>query len=90
MKVLEQLMTKTMTNHCDEYLCRDFFCRLHFSLAVIVPDIYIYIEFTASAIMQSIWRSYIIVCSEVRSTIEGVKTCFRLSFSGVFEYPGVN
>jgi hypothetical protein len=32
--------------------------------------------------------SYIIVCSEVRSTIEGVKTCFRLSFSGVLEYPG--
>jgi hypothetical protein len=29
-------MTKTMTNT----LCRDFFCRLHFSLAVIVPDIY--------------------------------------------------
>jgi hypothetical protein len=26
----------------DEYLCRDFFCRLHFSLAVIIPDIYIY------------------------------------------------
>ena len=36
--------------------------------------------------------SYIIVCSEVRSTIGGVKTCFRLSFSfsGVLEYPGVN
>jgi hypothetical protein len=30
----------------DEYLCRDFFCWLHFSLAVVIPDIYIYIEFT--------------------------------------------
>ena len=38
MKVLEQLMTKTMTN---TYVVI-FFCRLHFSLAVIVPDIYIY------------------------------------------------
>jgi hypothetical protein len=34
--------------------------------------------------------SYVIVRSEVRSTIGGVKTCFRLSFSGVLEYPGVN
>jgi hypothetical protein len=34
--------------------------------------------------------SYIFVCSEVPSTIGGVKTCFRLSFSGVLEYPGVN
>ena len=34
--------------------------------------------------------SYIIVRSEVRSTIGGVKTCFRLSFAGVLEYPEVN
>ena len=47
MKVLEQLMTKTMTN---TYVVI-FFCRLHFSLAVIIPDIYIlYIEFTGCAL----------------------------------------
>jgi hypothetical protein len=32
----------------------------------------------------------IIVCSSVRSTIEGVKTCFPLSFSGVLESTGMN
>jgi hypothetical protein len=39
MKILEQLMTKTMTNTLYVVI---FFCRLHFSLAVIIPDIYIY------------------------------------------------
>ena len=34
--------------------------------------------------------SYIIVCSEVRSTIGGVKTCFPFSFSGVLVSPGMN
>ena len=38
--------------------------------------------------MQSNMASYIIVCSEFRSTIGGVKTCFPHSFSGVLEYPG--
>jgi hypothetical protein len=41
----------------DEYLiCRDFFCRLHFSLAVIIPDIYIFsINFQVTIDFSAFW-----------------------------------